>query len=156
MKSTTADLLILQVWHWRNDKHKDADSDLLRVLSIRLGKLARAMLQGEKYGMQAIDVATIALDILERKTTSARYPTLDAATIALLCGEIDRCRAKFPKNDLMLAALTEEFGELVETFDSENLASIHKEALQVACVAVRIAEEGDATFVGASEESKQK
>jgi NTP pyrophosphatase (non-canonical NTP hydrolase) len=56
----------------------------------------------------------------------------------------------------MLAALTEEFGELVETLDSENLASIRKEALQVACVAIRIAEEGDNTFVGASKESQQK
>ncbi len=57
--------------------------------------------------------------------------------------EIRRARSKFPSNRLMLAALMEEVGELanaiIEGGDWKN------EALQVACVAIRIVTEGDST-----------
>lgn len=156
MKKTTADLLILQAWHYRNDPRRATELDTFGTLAIRAGRLARAMLQGEKYGMQAFDVAVIALEMFEEREAMPRYPTLSASTITALEQEIARCRAKFPKNDLMLAALTEEIGELAEALQSDNSDNICKEALQVACVAVRIAEEGDTTFTGASKESQQK
>jgi hypothetical protein len=54
-------------------------------------------------------------------------------TMGDLAEEIVRAREKFPRNGHMLAALMEEVGE---------------EAIQVACVALRIAEEGDADFPG--------
>lgn len=63
--------------------------------------------------------------------------------------ELERARAKFPVQDVWrtLAALTEEVGELNEAVlqihaDSnpkgKTLADIRKEAVQVACVAMRV------------------
>lgn len=153
MKSTTADLLILQVWHLRSEA-------MLHGRFVELvdcaGKLARAMLQGAKYGFQAINVAARAIDCHEDQLGFPYEMTLRPSTIEALKQEIERRRAKFPKNDLMLAALIEEIGELAEAVKNENTEDAAKEALQVACVAVRIAEEGDNTFVGASKESQQK
>jgi len=156
MKSSTVDLLILQVWHLRNDVDSEMAYCAFNELIVRAGKLARAMLQGEKYGMQAIDVAVLALDYHEDKLSISHEVTLRPSTVQLLKGEIERGRSKFPKNDLMLPALLEEIGELAEAVKNENKEEAAKEALQVACIAVRIAEEGDTTFDNASEESKQK
>ncbi len=63
--------------------------------------------------------------------------------------ELERARAKFPVQDvwITLAALTEEVGELNEAVlqccsDSnpkgKTLADIRKEAVQVACMAMRV------------------
>jgi len=56
--------------------------------------------------------------------------------------ELDRARHKFPGSEKLLEALTEEVGEvareLIEETDDDKLAN---ELIQVACVAVRIAEE---------------
>lgn len=58
--------------------------------------------------------------------------------------EVVRARQKFPGNRLLLAALVEEVGELARgLLEGTNW---REEALQVACVALRIYEEGDATF----------
>jgi len=59
--------------------------------------------------------------------------------------EINRVREKFPANDLLMVALTEEVGELAKALLDETPERIYKEAIQVACVALRIATEGDAT-----------
>ena len=61
--------------------------------------------------------------------------------------ELERARAKFPTNDKLFWALVEEVGELGEALRNEPSQRIRAEALQVACVAVRIYEEGDAEFV---------
>lgn len=69
------------------------------------------------------------------------------STMANLGAEIVRARTKFPGNAKLLAALTEEVGELAQAMlQRKPIAEIVKEALQVACVAVRIAEEGDSDF----------
>lgn len=61
--------------------------------------------------------------------------------------EMDRARAKVPGNRFMLAALTEEVGELARALlQSRSREEVQAEAIQVACVALRIVEEGDATF----------
>lgn len=64
-----------------------------------------------------------------------------------LLAELARARAKFPGNRFLLAALAEETGEvsraLLQQLSKEKL---RQEAIQVACVAIRIYEEGDATF----------
>lgn len=72
--------------------------------------------------------------------------------------ELGRARAKFPGNTLMLAALTEELGELAEAVgDAELLPptspgregaelAVHEEAVQVAAMACRLATEGDSGF----------
>ena len=64
-----------------------------------------------------------------------------------LAEELVRARDKFPGNALLLAALVEEVGELARALlQRQGKEQVRKEALQVACVAVRIYEEGDATF----------
>lgn len=73
-----------------------------------------------------------------------------------LCAEVTRARAKFPGNRHLLAALTEEVGELAQAMlQGKPTAEIQREALQVACVALRIFEEGDASFAALSEEEKK-
>ncbi len=69
--------------------------------------------------------------------------TLTTEQLNELAVEVGRARSKFSNNRLMLAALMEEVGELanaiIEGKDWET------EALQVACVAMRIYTEGDST-----------
>ena len=68
--------------------------------------------------------------------------TLDAVS-----AEVQRARSKFPGNKHNLAALVEEVGELAKAFlKDEPHARIRAEAIQVACMAIRIAEEGDEAF----------
>ena len=64
-----------------------------------------------------------------------------------LAEEVMRARQKFPGRRFLLAALTEEVGELAKAYlQREGDEAVRKEALQVACVAMRIYEEGDETF----------
>jgi len=61
--------------------------------------------------------------------------------------EVNRARNKFPTNLHLLAALMEEVGELAkELLEHGNTAHARTEAMQVACVAVRIMTEGDEDF----------
>jgi hypothetical protein len=61
--------------------------------------------------------------------------------------EIARARQKFPGNRFLLAALQEEVGELArELLQKKGPGRIIAEAIQVAGLAIRIAEEGDAIF----------
>lgn len=65
--------------------------------------------------------------------------------LAALAAEVRRGRAKFPGNRFMLAVLAEELGELAEAMVKRDRDAIHREAIHVAAIALRIAEEGDAT-----------
>lgn len=68
-------------------------------------------------------------------------------TLAALSDEVKRTRAKFPGNRFMLAALTEEVGEVARALlQRKGSAEVRREAIQVAAVALRIVEEGDASF----------
>ena len=69
-----------------------------------------------------------------------RWPTVHE-----LFAEVDRARAKFPSRRFRLAALVEEVGELAEAIVARDSVRIHREAIQVATCAMRIAEEGDET-----------
>ena len=72
-------------------------------------------------------------------------------TLAAVRAEVTRARKKFPANRHMLAALVEEVGELSQALLEEQGADrVRAEAIQVACVAVRIIEEGDADYVPAT------
>ena len=76
---------------------------------------------------------------------SAGYDT--DRTILALRAELERAREKFPQNDHLFAALGEEVGELArELLEGGPRGRIREEAIQVACVAIRIAEEGDGDF----------
>ena len=67
-------------------------------------------------------------------------------TFDLIAAELKRARAKFPGNEHLLAALMEEVGELAQAYLKGNVSEARVEAIQVACLAVRIIEEGDAEF----------
>lgn len=68
-------------------------------------------------------------------------------TLRDVMAEVERARAKFPEPKHLLAALTEEVGELAQAFMQEKpWAEVRGEAMQVACVAIRIMEEGDSMF----------
>lgn len=65
--------------------------------------------------------------------------------------EIDRARAKFPGSNLVMAALTEEVGELAQAMlkvaaGKWPSSRIYEEAIQVAAMALRVAVEGDPSF----------
>lgn len=69
------------------------------------------------------------------------------STAVELQAEITRARKKFPSTHKLLAALFEEGGELAKAMlQRRPLSDVQKEAIQVACVAIRIYEEGDADF----------
>lgn len=69
------------------------------------------------------------------------------ATMGAITAEVMKARTKFPGNKHLLAALTEEVGELAQAMlQNKPRDEIRKEAVQVACVAIRIVEEGDAAF----------
>lgn len=71
----------------------------------------------------------------------------EALTEAAIRAEVLAARTKFPGNKHLLAALTEEVGELAQAILQDQPRDlIVREAIQVACVAIRIAEEGDAAF----------
>lgn len=70
----------------------------------------------------------------------------EAASLTILADRVARGRAKFPGNRFMLAALTEEVGELARALLQRKGPEVRAEALDVAVVALRIYEEGDATF----------
>ncbi len=85
-----------------------------------------------------------------------RRPIVSAEMVACLQNEVMRARAKFPGNRHLLAALTEEVGELAQAIlQRKPHSEVVEEAIQVACVAMRIAEEGDSAFDDlTAEESK--
>jgi len=71
--------------------------------------------------------------------------------------ELQRARRKFPSSYLVLAALTEELGELAQAMLYERAGKVKKpgvdpkrhvwdEAVQVAAMALRCAVEGDPSF----------
>lgn len=73
--------------------------------------------------------------------------TLHVSTFSDIAAEVARARGKFPGNRFLLAALAEEVGELAKAYlQKQGTAAIRKEAIQVACLAIRIIEEGDASF----------
>ncbi len=65
---------------------------------------------------------------------------LSPETIAALQSEVALARIKFPKPDGLVPALCEEVGEWAGETDP---AKRRRELLQVACVALRLFEEGD-------------
>lgn len=79
------------------------------------------------------------------------------ATLQAISAECISARTKFPGRKFLLAALTEEVGELAKALlQGKPKDEIDKEAIQVACIAVRIIEEGDETFENAPPETQKR
>lgn len=79
------------------------------------------------------------------------YPNRKETTYYCLDAEIDRARHKFPDTTFLLAALMEEVGELAQALIDHSKGkqppeNVYAEAIQVAAMAIRIAEEGDPSF----------
>jgi len=91
-----------------------------------------------QYGLPA-DLAVMSLHNLA--TDAARSP--NAITLGAVISEVRRARAKFPGKRFRLAALVEEVGELAHALVSNDRGAIIREAIQVAGLGIRIAEEGD-------------
>lgn len=81
-----------------------------------------------------------------------RIHSPDGVVLAMVKGELIAARKKFPETTHMLAALTEEVGELNQAMmqhdvdGSQTIAMVLREAVQVACMAIRVATEGDENF----------
>jgi NTP pyrophosphatase (non-canonical NTP hydrolase) len=71
-----------------------------------------------------------------------------------LAAEVQRARAKFPRNRALTVALMEEVGELAQA-QLQQLPTVRKEAIQVMALAFRILSEGDAS-IPLDDEAKQK
>lgn len=80
---------------------------------------------------------------MSNRSTTASFPT--GQTLSDISKEVIRGRTKFPGNRYLLPALVEEVGELCEAIVSGDKEAIRCEATQVAAVAIRIIEEGDAS-----------
>ncbi len=57
--------------------------------------------------------------------------------------EVARARRKFPSSYGSMCALTEEVGELAKALMDESPENVRAEAMQVACMAMRVAIDGD-------------
>ena len=92
----------------------------------------------------------------KRVTADKAIPSnsVKAESLELVRQEVIRARNKFPHSKHLLAALTEEVGELAQALlQSGNSERSKEEAIQVACVALRIIEEGDREFDGSNEKA---
>jgi NTP pyrophosphatase (non-canonical NTP hydrolase) len=74
-------------------------------------------------------------------------PNRDEAFVAAVKEELGAARAKFPGNDCVMIALTEEVGELAKALLDESWERVMEEATQVAVMAQRLAVEGDASAI---------
>jgi hypothetical protein len=131
------------------------------------GRLCKAILQKKpraEIQTEALHLAAAAVRLCEEGDPSfdgltdaeafgvpsspSRLP--DPKTIKALANEIARARAKFPGSRFMLAALGEEFGEACDALVDGSLPELaRREALQVACCAIRLYEEGDPSMPAA-------
>jgi len=81
-----------------------------------------------------------------------RLTSADGLVFAMVRGELAAARASFPKTTHMLPALMEEVGELAQAMidndrdGSQTVQQVLREAVQVACMAVRLATESDENF----------
>ncbi len=96
------------------------------------------------------------IEVVEKIGVNEKSPK--GESLKFLKEELIHARTKFPGNEDLTVALMEEVGELAQATLKCDTDNLKKEALQVACVAMRIYEEGDATFnkrVGISQDEKE-
>ncbi len=87
----------------------------------------------------------------EELSQEERMNGMDEHTAYCIDSELTFARHKFPGTRYQLPALMEEVGDLAQAMIAHSLgnqkgAQVYAEAIQVACMAIRIAEEGDEAF----------
>ena len=81
-----------------------------------------------------------------------RLHSTDGLVFTLIRGELNAARKTFPESTHQLAALMEEVGELAQALmehdrdGSQTIQMVLRECVQVACMAIRVATEGDDNF----------
>ncbi len=80
----------------------------------------------------------------DKNTVGGSYHTIEH--------EVERSRKAFPGNKHMLAALAEEIGEVARALLVGDFDNARVEAIQTAATAMRIFEEGDATYLQPDQE----
>ncbi len=73
---------------------------------------------------------------------------------AAIRAEIARARDLHPGNRHLFLALVEEVGEIAEAVQRGDIEHARQEAVQVACLAVRLIEEKDASWFSAENDEK--
>lgn len=123
--------------------------------SLRMGSLAHMDQLARQAGR--IDELEAECDRLQALVDGALGPRSPAAaSLASLVERVAKGRAKFPGNRFMLPALMEEVGELARALlQRKGPEEVRAEALDTAAVALRIFEEGDATFDDISDEESK-
>ncbi len=87
---------------------------------------------------------------------TSNYPELKPSTWGELNAEVFSARMKFPENSFLLTALMEEVGELARAYlQGQGENRVRAEALQVACVALRIYEESDPVYAAMTKEQQK-
>lgn len=85
-------------------------------------------------------------DAPRRAAADVRFATREELLAGEILAELTRARAKFPGKNVTFAALVEEVGELATATFEECAARVHKEAVQVAVMAMRMILDGDHCF----------
>jgi len=85
-------------------------------------------------------------EALEELCIQAERMNPTAVFLVAVWQELQKARLMFPESDGVMAALAEETGELAKAMLGEPMPKVYKEAMQVACVATRVATEGDPTL----------
>ena len=128
-----------------------AESERTRTLEIRLQEMTAERNENVRLAQRHEEL---------RRQTEAQCERLRAdvqafkgstgpqrSTLAHIHAEVIRARMKHPGNKHLLGALTEEVGELAQALlDDLGPHEVYAEATQVACVAIRIMEEGDGDY----------
>ena len=78
--------------------------------------------------------------------STAEEKTDEQKLAAEILNELTRARKKFPGKNVTFLALVEEVGELATAMFEEGRENVKKEAIQVACMAMRIVLDGDHTI----------
>lgn len=78
--------------------------------------------------------------------TSISDQNAQEALAADILAELQRARTKFPGENVTMLALMEEVGELAKATFEESALHVREGAIQVACMAMRVVLDGDATL----------
>ena len=149
---------------WGMREHNACDCGGSTILHVRAPKGVRITHEWRDVPMGAIGRASVMQTVREamgeapapageveglvdgEAETHTRVATAEEQLSTEILAELERARAKFPGDNVTLLALMEEVGELAKASFEESRASVRKEAVQVAVMAMRVVLDGDTTL----------